>query len=94
MPGSCRGRGRGRKESPLANTASTEGHCCLGDNTTLGALEGWGGSLSTASLASLLGCWSVCLGRDGVAQLAHKSKIPLPDVKFNSHRSLVAEESL
>lgn len=53
-----------------------------------------GGSLNTVSLASLLGCQPVWLGRGEVVQLAHKAKIPLPDVKFNSHQSPIAGESL
>lgn len=53
-----------------------------------------GAGLCTVSPASLLGCQPVCLGRGRVAQLAHKAEIPLPDVKFNSHQSPIAGESL
>lgn len=41
MPGSCRGRGKRRKESLLADTGFTKGQHCLGESSTPGDLEGW-----------------------------------------------------
>jgi hypothetical protein len=51
-------------------------------------------SVILVSLTSLLSCQPIWFGRGGVAQLAHQAKIPLPDVKFNSHQSPIAGESL